>query len=126
MNRRAALAALLVGAVALVAPASAQRANGTLGFSVEVETDGSFWKPILLSARVTRVNPGSAAEAGGLQVSDEIIEVQGTQISGANAREIAALLEVRPGQRLQLHVRRVGGASQLLVLVAGAPSAVRN
>jgi C-terminal processing protease CtpA/Prc len=100
--------------------------RGTLGFSVEVEGDGSFWKPVLLSARVTKVNPGSAAEAGGLQVSDEILEVQGKKISGANAREIAALLELRPGQSLRLQVRKVGGTEQSLVLVAGVAREGKN
>lgn len=121
MERRAVVLAMLLSAIAIAVPARARQIRGTLGFTVEVEADGSFWKPILLSVRVTRVHPGSPAEASGLQASDEITEVQGKRIPGANAREIAALLEVRPGQSLHLQVRRAGGAVQSLVIVAGTP-----
>lgn len=100
--------------------ASEARERGSLGFTVFVDVDGSFLRPVLLSARVTKVNPGSAAEKGGLQVDDEILAVQGQRVAGANARRIAALLEVQPGESLRVRVRRADGVEQELTLVAAA------
>ena len=120
MKRRVATTVLLASVISIALPALAEKARGTLGFAVEVEGDGSFWKPVIVSVRVTKVYQGSPAEAGGLQVSDVVLEVEGKKVPGANAREIAALLEVRPGQILRMQVRRSSGTEHSLVLVAGA------
>ncbi len=101
-------------------PARAEAPAGRLGFAVNVQVEGSFWKPVLQSARVTQVNPGSAAEAGGLKVDDLILALDGRAVAGAPARELAASMSaVRAGQTLQLRVRR--GSEELpLTLVARA------
>jgi S1-C subfamily serine protease len=101
-------------------PALAEAPAGRLGFAVNVEVEGPFWKPVLQTARVTKVNPGSAAEAGGLKVDDLILALDGRAVQGAPARELAATMSaVRAGQTLQLRVRR--GSEELpLTLVARA------
>ena len=76
--------------------AAAER--GRLGFTVYVEVDGSYAKPILKSVWVQEIEPGSPAEAGGLKVEDVILQVQGKPLAGANAREVAAMVAVPPGE----------------------------
>ena len=103
------------------APAAADGTRGRLGFTVYVEVDGSYAKPILKSVRVEEIEPGSPAEAGGLKVEDRILQVQGKLLAGANAREVAAMVQVPPGERLRLVVRSADGAERHVTIVAGPP-----
>ena len=118
-------AALCVVLSLLLQPAAALDAGrGRLGFTVYVEVDGSYAKPILKSVRVQEIEPGSPAERGGLQVDDLILQAQGKPLAGANAREVAAMVQVPPGERLHLLVRSSDGAQRRVTIVAGPP--VRN
>jgi C-terminal processing protease CtpA/Prc len=105
----------------LVQPASAEFRRGRLGFTVYVEVDGTYAKPVLKSVRVQEIEPGSPAEAGGLRVDDEIVQVQGQPLAGANAREVAAMVQVPPGERLRLLVRGTDAALRRVTIVAGPP-----
>lgn len=115
-------AAIGVALWLLVQPAAAlDPGRGRLGFTVFVEVDGSYAKPILKSVRVQEIEPGSPAERGGLQVDDLIVQAQGKPLAGANAREVAAMVQVPPGETLQLLVRRSDGAQRRVKIVAGPP-----
>jgi C-terminal processing protease CtpA/Prc len=114
----------LIGCVLLLLaqnPASAEFRRGRLGFTVYVNVDGSYAKPVLKSVHVQEIEPGSPAEAGGLQVDDEIVQVEGKPLVGADAREVAAMVQVPPGERLRLVVRGRDGAERRVTLVAGPP-----
>jgi C-terminal processing protease CtpA/Prc len=102
-------------------PASAEFRRGRLGFTVYVQVDGSYARPVLKSVHVQEIEPGSPAAAGGLQVDDEIVQVQGKPLAGANAREVAAMVQVPPGERLQLLVRGSDGSQRRVTIVAGPP-----
>ena len=102
-------------------PASAEFRRGRLGFTVYVEVDGSYAKPILKSVHVQEIEPGSPAEAGGLKVDDEIVQVQGQPLVGANPRDVAAIVQVPPGEQLRLVVRGSDGAERQVTIVAGPP-----
>jgi len=118
---RIALRAVLL-ALLLVQPAAALDPDrGSLGFTVYVEVDGSYFKPILKSVWVQEIEANSPAEAGGLKVDDEILQVQGKPLAGANAREVAAMIQVPPGTRLRLIVRSTDGAQRHVTIVAGPP-----
>jgi len=103
------------------APAAADGTRGRLGFTVYVEVDGSYAKPILKSVHVQEIEPGSPAEAGGLKLDDQILQVQGKPLAGANARDVAAMVQVPPGAKLRLVVRSTDGAQRHVTLVAGPP-----
>jgi C-terminal processing protease CtpA/Prc len=121
---RAAMVPTLAGACAWMAvhePASAELRRGRVGFTVYVEVQGSYAKPILKSVHVQEIEPGSPAEAGGLKVADEIVQVQGRPLVGANARDVAAMVQVPPGERLRLVVRGTDGAERHVTIVAGPP-----
>ena len=113
----------------LVQPAAAVDIDpdrGRLGFTVYVEVDGSYAKPILKSVHVQEIEPGSPAEAGGLKVEDRILQVQGKPLAGANAREVAAIIQVPPGEKLRLIVLSTDGAQRHVTIVAGPPVRARR
>ena len=118
-----ALALLWVVAALLFAQASARAEfrRGRLGFTVYVQVDGSYAKPVLKSVHVQEIEPGSPAEAGGLRVDDQIVQVQGQSLAGATARDVAAMVQVPPGERLRLVVRGTDGAERSVTIVAGPP-----
>jgi C-terminal processing protease CtpA/Prc len=123
-------AALCVSLSAVLAqPAAAVEIDpnrGRLGFTVYVEVDGSYAKPFLKSVRVQEIEPGSPAEAGGLRVEDVILQVQGKPLAGANPREVAAIVQVPPGERLRLVVRSADGHERHVTIVAGPPVSSRR
>ncbi len=126
LARRAATAWHLLAVAVLVLlavqhPAHAEFRRGKLGFTVYVQVDGTYAKPVLKSVHVQEIEPGSPAEAGGLQVDDEIVQVQGKPLAGANARDVAAMVQVPPGERLRLVVRGSDGAQRHVTIVAGPP-----
>lgn len=102
-------------------PLAAQTPRGSLGFTVYVQVDGSYAKPVLQSVRVQEIEPGSPAEVGGLQINDLILQVQGKPLTGANARDVAAMVQVPPGEKLRLLVRSSDGAQRHVTIVAGPP-----
>lgn len=119
---RRALTSVCVALLLLAQPlAMADARRGRLGFTVYVEVDGSYATPVLKSVRVQEIEPGSPAEAGGLKTDDQILQVQGKPLQGANAREVAAMVQVPPGQRLRLVVRSTDGAQRHVTIVAGPP-----
>ena len=118
---RAAWAAVFALALALLAQSTAAAERGRLGFTVYVEVDGSYAKPILKSVWVQEIEPGSPAEAGGLKVEDVILQAQGKPLAGANAREVAAMVAVPPGEKLLLVVRSSDGEQRHVTIVAGPP-----
>ena len=64
-----------------------------------------FWYPHI-PARVGKVLPGSPAERAGLREGDEIVNVDGQAVS--DFAGLVALVQPRPGQRLELSVLRDG------------------
>ena len=125
---RTAAAALGVALLWLFAqPAAALDPHrGRLGFTVYVQVDGSYLKPVLKSVWVQEIEPGSPAEAGGLKVEDEILQVQGKPLVGADARDVAAMVQVPPGSTLRLLVRSTDGAQRRVTIVAGPPVSSRR
>jgi len=125
---RTASAALGVALLWLLAqPAAALDPHrGRLGFTVYVQVDGSYLKPVLKSVWVQEIEPGSPAEAGGLKVEDEILQVQGKPLVGADARDVAAMVQVPPGSKLRLLVRSTDGAQRRVTIVAGPPVSSRR
>ena len=122
-----ALCAVLLLALLPALPAAALDPHrGSLGFTVYVQVDGSYLKPVLKSVWVQEIEPGSPAEAGGLKVEDEILQVQGKPLVGADAREQPTLVQVPPGATLRMLVRSNDGAQRKVTIVAGPPVSSRR
>ena len=104
----------------------AEQPEGAIGFTVEVEGDGSFWKPVIKTAKVVSIRPESPAEAAGLEVGDEILSVQGVEITEANARKVAKLVQVAPGEHLLLIVKDDFGETREIDIIAGKSHRARK
>jgi hypothetical protein len=58
-----------------------------------------------VSLRIDRVLKGSPADAGGIQAGDRLVRLRGKSVDGKESA-LAALADVRPGQAVELTVRR--------------------
>jgi len=115
------LIAVALAALAVASPpARSEQPKGLIGFTVEVEGDGSFWKPVIKSAKVVGIRTGSPADAAGLEVGDVILEVQGVAVAESNARRVATLVDVQPGEHLRLKVRNAAGTVKDVDIIAGS------
>lgn len=91
-----------------------------LGIATEATISG-FFSPKLKRVKITTVVPGSPAALAGLLPGDFIVEANGQKIEGAPAREMAGLLrDVKPGQHLQLKVKRGESNFKDVEIVAGS------
>jgi serine protease Do len=95
-------------------------AQGRLGFSVSVQTEG-FLSSTLKTVKITAVSAGAPAERAGLQVGDDVESINDTPIPGTNGSKIMDMAHaVQPREHLRLKVLR-GGAEHPIDIVAGVP-----
>ena len=95
---------------------------GSFGFAIEVDGDGFFLNPTLKSVTIKSVASGRPASDAGIKPGDQIIEVEGKQISGAKARDLEPHLKKNVGEKLNLRLRRPNGEFYSTTLAA-APKA---
>lgn len=111
------LLALAIGLSGALCWAVAER--GWFGFGLNVESEGMFWNPTLVSLFVSDVAPGSPALAAGLVAGDQILEVEGTPVAGRKGKEFRAVLEGKgPGDTLRLLLKHANGTRTAATLVA--------
>ncbi len=67
-----------------------------IGFGVKVMTDGLLSQTIS-RIEVTKVSPGSQAQAAGVAVGDEVVKVDDIVVPGANALKLKAHMDFQPG-----------------------------
>ncbi len=78
--------------------ATAGRGKGFLGVKCDGRVTGTV-------ARISGVHPGGAAEAAGLQIGDEIIQVGDHRIANFNEL-VKAMANMKSGQELEVKIRR--------------------
>ena len=69
-------------------------------------------------ARITRISPGSPAEAAGLDVDDVVVAVDRTEIDDASDL-VLALRRHRPGESITVHYRRGASTVTCEAVLAG-------
>jgi len=87
---------LLSASAALLAPPFAVQAQdepkpGTLGFAIDVDGEGFFLNPTLKTVTIKSVVPGRPAATAGIKPGDQIVEVEGRQVTGTKARDLQPL-----------------------------------
>lgn len=92
----------------VAAPAVAEEASGTFGFSAKVDVDGVF-RPRLKSVLIGAVTPGMPAAVAGVAPGDSVLEVEGQPILGKAAADIAPLMKKAPGETLLMKLKRTSG-----------------
>ena len=82
--------------------------GGSIGFSLQVSADGVF-SPKVSKVSVKTVVAGSQAEAAGLAVGDELIQVEGVTVPGASASVLKPHMELVARKPKKLRLKRSTG-----------------
>jgi Family of unknown function (DUF6624)/PDZ domain len=103
--------------------------NGSKGFHVTVEGEGSLKNMTISSLTVVQIEAGSAAEKSGLQIGDSIVQVNGIKVEGENSNKLMDTLNVSAGEKIRLVVSSSDGEHRELEIIASekpnASSSVR-
>lgn len=99
--------------------AEAKGGSGTLGFSLHVSADGLF-SPRVSKAMVKTVAAGSPAEAAGLAVGDELIQVEGLDVPGTSASVLKPHMEFVAGKPKKLRLKHSTGREYEVTLTRPA------
>ncbi len=99
--RPLALAVMMVGA--------AHAADGKIGITVEVDTDGPFWNPVVNRLKVKAVDKASLAEAAGIVAGDEIVQIEGKVVAGRLAQDLKESMKFSPGETRTLRLKHTNG-----------------
>lgn len=87
---------------------------------LELDNEGGLSKMI-----VTRVVPGSPAEAAGFREGDRLLALSGIVFSEENIKKLKVLQsELSPGKQVTYRVERRGGERELWVTLATMPDEV--
>jgi C-terminal processing protease CtpA/Prc len=115
-------AVFLVFAVLLGSPiavqAQAEPKPGTFGFAIDIDGEGFFLNPTLKTVTIKSVVSGRPAATAGIKSGDQVVEVEGKQVSGAKARELQPLMKKNAGETLALRLRKPSGEFYAVSLVA--------
>jgi C-terminal processing protease CtpA/Prc len=105
ISRRIAVAFVLLIVLAPVTDAGEQK----LGFVVGLEGEGFFLNPIVKRILVTEVTKGSLAEAAGMRVGDQILQIEGRDVAGRRAFELQPFMKLNPGETRKLRLKHSDG-----------------
>jgi C-terminal processing protease CtpA/Prc len=123
MRRR--LLILCPTAVLAGVAASAQPPRGWFGFLIAIESDGAALDPVIRSATIQAVLPGSPAAAQRVAAGDRIVAIDGQTVVGRRARELQPHVDKAVGEAVVLRVQRPGGEMAEVRLVAAPRPAPR-
>jgi S1-C subfamily serine protease len=85
---------------------------------MEPVESGSGWN-------ITKVVPGSPAEAGGMQPGDVLFAMYGIELNDENEEKIKqARADWKPGQHVEYTVRRAGANHEIHLTLAAMPADV--
>jgi C-terminal processing protease CtpA/Prc len=105
ITKRIAVAVMLLLVFAPLSHAGERK----LGFAVSVEGEGFFLNPLVKKLLVTEVLKGSLAEAAGMKVGDEIIQIEGQKVAGRRAMELQRFMKLNPGETRTLRLKHADG-----------------
>lgn len=108
IGRRSALGLLVLPFVAQRVTAQTPPAP-SIGFSLDVQASGLL-NPTIKKATVKDVVAGSPAERAGIGRGDEVLAIDGTPLSGAEASKVRPLLAFKAGTTRLLRLRRTDGS----------------
>jgi C-terminal processing protease CtpA/Prc len=112
---------ITLGLLTLV-PASHASEKGYLGLAIAVDGEGFFLNPTLKTVTVQKVTPNSPAARAGIEVGDQIMEIEGKKVIGAKANDLKPYMEREAGAQLRMVIKKASGElSQLSVVLAQRP-----
>lgn len=95
------------------------KAKGWFGIETEHVAEGSY------HARVTRVLPGSPAEAAGLRAGDVLVALNGVELAAENKPALKKMKHsLHPGSEATYTIQRDGAKQQVAVTLGEVPTEV--
>lgn len=94
--------------------------RGYFGFTPEIDGEGVFWNPTLRAVKIAKVAAKSPAEAAGMQVGDEVIEVAGKAVAGAKGKDLQGQIEKDIGESVKMKLKHSNGEVVEITMVAKA------
>lgn len=116
---RITMIALLISFASLAGAAE----KGFFGYALRTEFDGSWFNPVLATAYIGEVVPGTPTAKAGIAVRDVLLEFEGLKVPGAKGdglKKLKAALE-KPavvGDQRHMRLRRANGEEYSVVLTA--------
>ena len=95
--------------LALMMAGAAHSADGKIGMTLEVDTDGPFWNPVVNRLKVKAVDKASLAEAAGIAAGDEIVQIEGKAVAGRLVQDLKEYLKFSPGETRTLCLKHTSG-----------------
>lgn len=112
---------ILVAAAVCLSPVPLQAANkGWFGFALAIDAEGFSLNPKLRTVKIEKVFPNSPAAKAGLAAGDNILEMEGIVVAGAQANALKAATQKAVGESLRLKFQRGADAPREITLVAAA------
>lgn len=93
--------------------------RGSFGFAVAVDVEGMF-DHTLKSVVIKSVDAGLPAAVAGIAPGDNVLEVEGKQVQGSKASDIASLMKRKAGESVSLKLKRISGEIYVAKLVAAS------
>jgi C-terminal processing protease CtpA/Prc len=84
-------------------------AEQKLGFAVDLKGEGFFLNPIVTAILVSEVTKGGLAEAAGMRVGDEIIQLEGQKVAGMRALGLRTYMKLEPGETRRIRLKHKDG-----------------
>ena len=110
---------VLIAAAVCMSPLPLQASEkGWFGFALEIDAEGISLNPKLRSIKIVKVLPNSPAAKAGLAPGDNILEMEGIVVAGAQANALKSATQKSVGETLRLKFRRGADAPREISLVA--------
>lgn len=91
--------------------------QGFLGISFSIEGEGLIVNRLVKTIRVERVVSRSPAARSGIQIGDELVEVDNKTVRGARVSELRPLLDKAAGQAVTLSIKKPSGQLRTVTVV---------
>ena len=117
---RLCLSVLLAAAVSLSPLPLHAAEKGWFGFALSIDAEGISLNPKLRTIKVGKIFPNSPAAKAGLAPGDNILEMEGIVVAGAQANALKAATQKSVGETLRLKFQRGADAPRDVSLVAAA------
>ena len=93
----------------LALASTGRAAEQKLGFAVDLKGEGFFLNPIVTTILVSEVTKGGLAEAAGMRVGDQIIQLEGEKVAGMRALGLRQYMKLDPGETRRLRLKHADG-----------------
>ena len=109
MRAQISLPIVLTFILFLVLAPTSRAAEQKLGFAVDLKGEGFFLNPVVTEIHVSDVTKGSLAEAAGMRVGDQIIQLEGRKVAGMRALELRPYMKLNPGETRRMRLKHADG-----------------